>query len=396
MFGGRDNDGTFEHIPKTYNVETINGSLEFTTYDEKPVNACFDYTGKYYSAAERAGCNTTAASSAEINIGIIYNDVWAYKLCPINGTTDTTDPQRYFDGPCEGSGWVLWHPGALQGGCVIELGIEVCNVPSERYNHGVAMFADGAMYVYGGFSQRCADFCDDIWFFDIYLRGWREVYKAGALTYLYEETFSYTIIPYVYRYYEVPTDNTSANHAGPGKRWRHTMVLGEVKNSSGELTQDFVLFGGHRLWQGFSTDNSQYNLWDNYTTIPGAATWMICGSTRSNWTTRPCPDPDTKQTMVNGGLFGRKKSALATLVCPGTADLTYHASLYGLLRALLTDLPTTRSATASGSLAVIRPTFLTFAPMVLALASESPPWPRVGLFLILDILTSRMTCGFSI
>lgn len=41
-------------------------------------------------------------------------------------------------------------------------------MPSERYNHGSALFDDGCLYVYGGFSQRCQDFCDDIWFFDIY------------------------------------------------------------------------------------------------------------------------------------------------------------------------------------------------------------------------------------
>jgi hypothetical protein len=55
-------------------------------------------------------------------------------------------------------------------GCTIQLGIEVCTVPSERYNHGSNMFNDGTLYVYGGFSQRCADYCDDIWFFDIYLK----------------------------------------------------------------------------------------------------------------------------------------------------------------------------------------------------------------------------------
>jgi hypothetical protein len=46
----------------------------------------------------------------------------------------------------------------------------VCTVPSERYNHGSVMHDDGTLYVYGGFSQRCADYCDDIWFFDIYLK----------------------------------------------------------------------------------------------------------------------------------------------------------------------------------------------------------------------------------
>jgi hypothetical protein len=52
MFGGRDNNKLNQlHIPKTYNVEDINGTLEFTTYDEKPISPCLDPKGLYYSAA---------------------------------------------------------------------------------------------------------------------------------------------------------------------------------------------------------------------------------------------------------------------------------------------------------------------------------------------------------
>ncbi|RYY89738.1 hypothetical protein EON63_00135 [archaeon] len=140
----------------------INGSVEFSTYDKKPVNPCNDPRGEYYSAEEREGCDFTASSI--VNIGLMYNDVWAYKLC------NQTSGERDFDGACQETGWELWHAGALQGGCVIQLGIEVCTVPSERYDHGSVLFDDGCLYVYGGFSQRCADYCDDIWFFDIYLR----------------------------------------------------------------------------------------------------------------------------------------------------------------------------------------------------------------------------------
>ena len=32
------------------------------------------------------------------------------------------------------------------------------------------MYDDGCMYVYGGYSQRCEDYCDDMWLFDIYLQ----------------------------------------------------------------------------------------------------------------------------------------------------------------------------------------------------------------------------------
>lgn len=136
----------------------------FTTYDEKPVNACNDPKNDYYTTEEQSGCNYT--TSSQINIGLIYNDVWAYKLC----NASSNPPERFFDQSCNSTGWELWHPGAAEGGCAIELGIEVCTVPSERYYHSSALFDDGCLYVYGGFSQRCQDFCDDMWFFDIYLK----------------------------------------------------------------------------------------------------------------------------------------------------------------------------------------------------------------------------------
>ena len=45
MFGGRDNINTFTHIPRTYNVEKQDGVIVFTTYEDKPVNACNDSYG---------------------------------------------------------------------------------------------------------------------------------------------------------------------------------------------------------------------------------------------------------------------------------------------------------------------------------------------------------------
>ena len=151
---------------------------------------------------------------------MFYNDVWAYRICPRSAAEDIGDDgqhlrgqRRWADQPCVGEGWVLWHPGAREGGyvrlcciasvaartslsdrmashhhhfdlcsfrCLMERGLTVCTTPSERYNHGAAMFNDGTMYVYGGFSQRCVDYCDDLWFFDIYIKAWREIYYAGA------------------------------------------------------------------------------------------------------------------------------------------------------------------------------------------------------------------------
>ena len=80
LFGGRDNDENTTHVPKTYDLESINGTLQFTTYDQKPVNPCNDVNGTYYTAEERSTCSNTTDPNI-IPVGVYYNDVWAYKLC---------------------------------------------------------------------------------------------------------------------------------------------------------------------------------------------------------------------------------------------------------------------------------------------------------------------------
>jgi hypothetical protein len=85
------------------------------------VNPCVDWEGKYYTRAERASCSNDTVNSttyALIDVGVFYNDVWAYRLCPSNGT----EQKRWYDGACEGEGWVQWHPGGIEGGCTLELG----------------------------------------------------------------------------------------------------------------------------------------------------------------------------------------------------------------------------------------------------------------------------------
>lgn len=97
------------------------------------------------------------------------------------------------------------------------------------------------MYVYGGFSQRCADYCDDMWMFDIYIRSWRQVYAAETLS---------KLDGFVKR---------GEIWGGPGKRWRHSMV---------NVDNVMVIFGGHRLWHGFALENTEENDWLDYTTYP--------------------------------------------------------------------------------------------------------------------------------
>lgn len=41
------------------------------------------------------------------------------------------------------------------------------------------MFDDKTMIVYGGYSQRCGDYCDDVWSFDLRDNTWMEIYPLG-------------------------------------------------------------------------------------------------------------------------------------------------------------------------------------------------------------------------
>ena len=99
--------------------------VKFTTYEEKPVNPCDDVNGTFYTSGQRTQClNTT--DYLDINVGFIYNDVWAYRLCPIAKTASQDGSHhRFFDAPCISEGWVVWHTGAREGGCYIELGVTV-------------------------------------------------------------------------------------------------------------------------------------------------------------------------------------------------------------------------------------------------------------------------------
>eukprot|EP01041_Mallomonas_annulata_P005967 gene5966-12038_t len=286
MFGGRDNNLPRElHVPKTYNVKDINGVLEFTTYDKKPVSACLDTQGLYYSAAERASCT---GNETRITIGRFYNDVWAYNM---NCT-------RFFDGPCEGSGWEIWHPGSPNGGCSMEMGVLVCPMPSERWNHKAVYFDDGVMYMYGGFSPRCGDYCDDLWMFDIYIKQWQQVNKTRELS-------------------RMPEFGDGFGNGGPGKRWRFTMLQDRPFTAKDGLDyQRFIVFGGHRLWEGFSPENSEGNNWSNYTTRPqgGYLNDLWIYTKKLDRTT-----PVGKGFRLSKGKWTRKTGIEVCMADPGTS-----------------------------------------------------------------------------
>ena len=93
------------------------------------------------------------------------------------------------------------------------------------------MFDDSTMLVYGGFSQRCEDYCDDLWSFDVRDGSWMEIYEVGKF----------------------------GPGEAPGKRWRFSIVADGRR---------FYVFGGFRLWHGFAQDNSEDNRWSSTQYLP--------------------------------------------------------------------------------------------------------------------------------
>ncbi|KAJ0396220.1 hypothetical protein P43SY_001509 [Pythium insidiosum] len=148
VFGGRTMDTNKRHVPKTYDIQRVNGTLEFSTYEDKVARPSDDPT---------------------VRVGVFLNDVWSYD---INCT-------RYADDSCLDKTWTLRRAGAEWGGCKIVFGARVCSHPSERWFHRAEVFQDDSMLVYGGFSAFCEDFCDDMWLFDFTDNSWTEMMEIG-------------------------------------------------------------------------------------------------------------------------------------------------------------------------------------------------------------------------
>ena len=221
VFGGMSDDTWQPHIPKTYGITRKDGSLEVTSYDKFMVKEACNAS---LSDKDCQACTLEPDGGANcpmccIRVGRYFNDVWAYDL----------DCTRWDDLACQTQGWTRLDPGAPLGGCTIVNLVEECPKPTERYNHAAEVFANGKMYIYGGFSQFCEDYCEDMWSFDV-----------NKLVWLKIVSFDY-IQPH------------------PGKRWRFATAM--------QSTRMFV-FGGHRLWHGYDGANSEENGWSEFSTKP--------------------------------------------------------------------------------------------------------------------------------
>lgn len=267
LFGGRDNEKIRNHAPKSYKIDVVNGQLVFSTYDEgnvlpkcsdvseaqrELVNCCDEYDEALidtYSAdiideaesyiiqglKEEDGSDKVPSCINMIPTGGYFNDIWTYELnCVRFSDHACVEPDNYD----KKTGWQIEHPGAEDGECKIILGRLICTVPTERWLHGAAMFNDTTMLIYGGFSQRCQDYCDDMWSYDIrsaealdgQAGGWMEMYEFGELD-----------------------PDTS-----PGKRWKFSVICDGEK---------MFIFGGYKIWHGFSTLNSRENEWSDFSDV---------------------------------------------------------------------------------------------------------------------------------
>lgn len=257
LFGGRGNEEYTIHDPKTYQIGKVNGTLFFETYDQKHFKECFDELGIGNNDPNANLTSEAYATCYNVLVGTYYNDVWRYNL---NCT-------RYGDLACSDSGWEQIGTNARLGGCRNYNESELCSHPHERWEHSASILVvpnnetvittttpnDGTndydpynvdanntviavdkvkeayLIVYGGFARMCEDYCSDMWAFPIASCQrnstnckWKQIATLGR--------------------------------SGPGKRWRA---------SSAHDDKRWIIFGGHRLWQGFAQANSLTNRWNN-------------------------------------------------------------------------------------------------------------------------------------
>jgi len=83
MFGGRSNEVRRNHVPKTYEIEDVNGTIEFVSYDRNPI---VDGTCQYLNASGKpagGGARNARENRSnyvcenQIDVGLYFNDVWA-------------------------------------------------------------------------------------------------------------------------------------------------------------------------------------------------------------------------------------------------------------------------------------------------------------------------------
>lgn len=294
IYGGRTNNVQYEHRPKKFNITFKDGKLVFESYHSVELTDC--------EGVESDRCS----KYPYVDVAVYMNDIWLYDL----------DCFRFSDYKCEHAGWYLVDAGAAYGGCrMVERAGKVtqeCTRPTERYNHAAVrkracvfacalcgalasrdaeyarkpppahttrsavsrtgrlhlylqtLFGDDSMVIYGGFSQFCQDYCDDVWVYDLsrcvrmrensnpYASNPTNVYQnksetpgAALNNSLYWHCGKWTLLE----------TNTAA-----GKRWKSGLVSNH--------RETMWMFGGARLWHGFAAGNTKENSWSDTSVLP--------------------------------------------------------------------------------------------------------------------------------
>jgi hypothetical protein len=272
LFGGRDNDAQRRHVPTTLDVVDKDGILEFATYDAKPIREAklnarswtqeemhslcnFQETCVSFANATASGNTRVCAQQwthphqqnmtqqelyeweetcGFVPISVYYNDVWMLDLAQLTSSRNNAT-------------WVLLHPGSAYGSCQSKYKQSTaethsCQTPSERWRHGSTMLDEHTMVVYGGNSQSCDDYCDDLWAFDLRTNLWYELSSPSrSLQDVAMEWKSFASTPKDY------------SAVGPGVRWRFTMLGGLHPTLNRTI---LVIFGGHRRWDNGIRQNA--------------------------------------------------------------------------------------------------------------------------------------------
>ena len=241
LFGGRGLDDTVIQQSNTYELAEVNGSLSVGSYDALPVRTC--------------GAGVSFNACYGVQTGVAFNDVWGFPVavgnCSSGGSSNGT-AQACPSSSGSSSAWTPLLPGAPVGGCSVINSVQVCTHPFERSEGGATVFAsDGTLLVYGGVARMCDDYCSDVWTLAL------PACAAAAAA----------------------TSNAGGNGSGggggacawvshgelgltePGRRFRFA-------SAHDPSTDTWLIFGGQRLWQGFSPTNSLSNHWNDTSVYP--------------------------------------------------------------------------------------------------------------------------------
>ena len=278
LFGGRGNDLYRPHVPRngkplspnydptSCQPEVVCDNATVTANDDTEEDEYCTYS--WQKDMDREGAKDHRRRIEEqcgfVPSALFFNDVFVYDVdCIGEENADENGTEKVLpthNCPDDGRrGWRRLHPGVKLGGCrTVSLSNDgagestrsstrrICDAPSERWGHGAAMLNESTLLVYGGFSHECEDYCDDMWLFDLDRLEWRQQEEGRK--------------PWR------PQSDSGDDSIGPGPRWKFSMNGGAVNATSGESM--VVLFGGHRLWHGYASDNSELNDWMSRELLP--------------------------------------------------------------------------------------------------------------------------------